>query len=94
MTSKTALSRMKAQILELVDSYDKAVTEVLAAQSAVPTKALVNDNRKKLAFDDVRRIRTEYRTGRFSQRELADWYNVNPATVSRIVRGQYHRSVY
>jgi uncharacterized protein YjcR len=46
-------------------------------------------NRRKLTERDVRDIRAAYRGG-MRQSDLADNYGVNPATVSRIVRGIYH----
>jgi DNA-binding transcriptional regulator YiaG len=47
------------------------------------------NNRPKLSEQDVKDIRAAYRNG-MSQSELADSYGVNPATVSRTVRGLYH----
>ena len=48
------------------------------------------NNRKKLTHKEVRTIREMYRDG-YTQRELAVIYDVNPATVSRIIRKVYHR---
>lgn len=47
------------------------------------------DNRRKLTDREVLDIRAAYRAG-MRQKDLADNYGVNPATVSRIVRGFYH----
>ena len=49
---------------------------------------IVKSNEKKLLSADVREIRTKYKTGA-SQVDLAHMYRVNPATISRIVRGLY-----
>ena len=49
-----------------------------------------NDNRKVLSKSDVKRIRAWYRKGVFTQAELAVKFEVNPSTISRIVRGIYH----
>jgi|GEM_PF-4205802 len=49
-------------------------------------------NRKKLRPNDVRAIRDLNLSGE-SNREIADLFGVNPATVSRIVRGIYHKEV-
>ena len=49
---------------------------------------IVKTNEKKLLSADVREIRTKYKTGA-SQVDLAHMYRVNPATISRIVRGLY-----
>lgn len=48
------------------------------------------DNTKKLSHRDVTRMRAMYREGDYTQSELADIFDVNPATVSRTVRGIYH----
>lgn len=45
-------------------------------------------NRKKLNASEVRTLRMMHRAGS-TQAELADRFSVNPATVSRIVRGIY-----
>lgn len=47
------------------------------------------DNRPKLTPLEVNDIRDAYRMG-MKQRDLADNYGVNPATISRTVRGIYH----
>lgn len=49
-----------------------------------------NDNRKKLTESEVKRIRTLYGTTSLNQKAIADTFDVNPATVSRILRGKYH----
>lgn len=47
-------------------------------------------NAKKLTRQEVSMIRRMNRDG-LSQREIADIYEVNPATISRIVRGIYFK---
>lgn len=47
-------------------------------------------NRKKLSQREVRDIRAAHRGG-MAQSDLARSYGVNPATISRLVRGIYHR---
>ncbi|WP_030095330.1 helix-turn-helix domain-containing protein [Mycobacteroides chelonae] len=49
------------------------------------------NNRKKLTVGEVNFIRLMYRNRGFNQREIADIYDINPATVSRIVRRIYHK---
>lgn len=49
-----------------------------------------NNNQKKLSPREAERIREKYRTGKFTQAQLADMFDVNDATVSRIVRGIYY----
>ncbi|QGJ89746.1 helix-turn-helix DNA binding domain protein [Mycobacterium phage Superchunk] len=46
-------------------------------------------NRKKLTEREVQDIREAYRGG-MKQKDLASNYDVNPATISRTVRGIYH----
>ena len=48
-------------------------------------------NAKKLTDREVKEIR-EYKRAGFKNAELADMFDVNPATISRIVRGQYHKT--
>lgn len=60
-------------ILELLDDNDLMI---------------VGSNEKKLVPAQVRAIRSKHKLGD-SQAELADYYGVNPATISRIVRGEY-----
>lgn len=47
-----------------------------------------SENRKKLSPGQVRTLRMRYRAGS-SQAELSELFGINPATVSRIVRGIY-----
>ena len=47
------------------------------------------DNKRKLSDREVRDIREAHRGG-MSQKDLASNYQVNPATISRTVRGIYH----
>lgn len=47
-------------------------------------------NKPKLTQSDVKHIREMVRSG-YSRRDVASAYDVNPSTVSRIVRGEYHR---
>jgi DNA-binding MarR family transcriptional regulator len=46
-------------------------------------------NQKKLSSREVKEIRNLNRTSHITQREIAEIYDVNPSTVSRIIRGQY-----
>lgn len=50
-------------------------------------------NAKKLTRFEVREIRQLWSTSGLTQRAIAEMYDVNPATVSRIVRRQYHAKV-
>lgn len=50
---------------------------------------IVGSNEKKLVPAQVRAIRSKHKLGA-TQAELAEFYKVNPATISRIVRGIYY----
>lgn len=80
-------------LLDAVESTDKIhdtfsftdqVWDLLADNGYVIVKA----NEKKLIPAQVRAIRAKHKMGD-SQAELAQFYGVNPATISRIVRGEY-----
>lgn len=60
------------------------------ARNELATKRTQNDNRKKLTKYEVSAIRRLFHDKGWSQAEIADAYDINPATVSRIVRGIYH----
>lgn len=48
------------------------------------------DNRPKLGRGEVERIREMRRAG-YKVCEIADSFDVNKSTVSRILRGEYHK---
>lgn len=50
-------------------------------------------NKKKLKEREVKQIRHCYDNSLMSQGDLASAFGVNPATISRIVRGIYHKEV-
>jgi DNA-binding MarR family transcriptional regulator len=49
------------------------------------------ENRRKLTAREVKEIRNLARASTLTQKEIADCYDVNPATVSRILKGVYHK---
>ena len=55
-----------------------------------PGSVLAHSNRKKLGPEEVQGIRTLKRLG-WTNKSIAETYDVNPATVSRIIRGIYHK---
>lgn len=59
--------------------------ERLKASFKVPT------NKKKLTNREVAEIRRLARTTGMSQREVAEIYDINQATVCRILKGVYHK---
>jgi DNA-directed RNA polymerase specialized sigma subunit len=48
-----------------------------------------DSNKKKLSDREVKEIRNLNKASHLTQREIADIYDINPSTVSRIVRGMY-----
>lgn len=49
------------------------------------------DNQKKLTVREVKEIRNLARVSHLTQKEIADCYDVNPSTISRILKGVYHK---
>ena len=82
-----------AQVAEERDELKDEV-EALKAKIAsyLPYVKQGADNRPKLTKAEVENIRALRRSG-YSQREIAEIYDINPATVSRIVRGQYYKTL-
>lgn len=87
-----AVADYAGRVQELTDAAVQLSHTVLEQSNALQAAPKRGDNAKKLTAADVRRLRGEHRAG-LSQRELAEVYEVNPATVSRIVRGVYHARV-
>lgn len=76
---------------ELVHAINELYAENRQLRLALSQqKASTKDNRPKLQPADVRHIKELVRLG-FSRREVARAYDVNPSTVSRLVKGVYHR---
>ncbi|WP_100460540.1 helix-turn-helix domain-containing protein [Mycobacteroides abscessus] len=82
------MSRLMA-VLKEIDRLIAPITET--TKVAVEPPAL-RPNRRKLTGSDVRAIRDMYRKG-WKQKDLAESFDVNRATISRIVRRQYHKGV-
>lgn len=75
---------------DLAKSFEAVQAQIRALIEENQELRRKTNNRKKLAPSDVRRIRSLYADSGWTQRELAEAFDVNPATVSRIVRGIYH----
>lgn len=65
-------------------------SEVVELRREVDRLRKRHNNQKKLSPREAERMREKYRTGKFTQAQLADMFDVNDATVSRIVRGIYY----
>lgn len=78
------------KIANLVQEFEFLMKELDYYKAKVAElEAKPLDNRQKLSEREVKDIRAAHRGGMI-QRDLADAYGVNPATISRIVRGIYH----
>lgn len=78
-------------IAELVQELNELIAERDELRRRVEELEFVarNENRPKLTDRDARRIRELERAG-YTQSDIASMFDVNKATVSRIVRGIYH----
>ena len=96
MGRKKQLKRAHAELKEVI-ARNKALTEenrrlqaqLVLAQPNPYATGPKRPNRKKLSSREVTEIRSAHRNG-MAQRGIAEAYDVNPATISRIVRGIYH----
>ena len=78
-------------IAAIIRELDELIAErdALAAHVEWLEESIRHGNRKRLSERDVKDIRELRRKG-VAQSEIAAIYDVNPATVSRIVRRIYH----
>ncbi|ATN92174.1 helix-turn-helix DNA binding domain protein [Mycobacterium phage TipsytheTRex] len=79
----TANRELRAKQRRQNELFGKALAQVK------PETGPSRPNRKKLTEREVKDIRQAY-LGGMKQKDLADNYGVNPATISRTVRGIYH----
>ena len=80
-----------------LERLEKILTEICTviddlAKAEQPAPAPKQDNSKKLSPRDVKVIRDMKRSGK-SVTDIAIIFDVHHATISRIVRGIYHRGV-
>ena len=78
--------KLKARLGECVQYQGVPQRYVIGGHMTGPNRP----NAKKLTRSEVAHIRQLKRSG-WKQSALAEIYDVNPATISRIVRGQYHK---
>ncbi|WP_018687020.1 helix-turn-helix domain-containing protein [Actinokineospora enzanensis] len=81
-TNQDPFTAVQRELDELRTKY----LELLRAHARLKSQT---DNRKKLTIAEVSRIRRFAAEGK-SQRWIADRFDINRATVSRIVRNLYH----
>lgn len=79
-----SLVNLESMTLGEIEDY------VESLESRVRLLEKKTDNRKKLDYRDAQRIRKLYQTMDFTQAELAEMFDVNDATISRIVNGKYY----
>lgn len=89
--------QLQERVVELADEADKMETKLKQAiwaldrhHSHEPTGPNRPNNNRKLTEREVREIREHSRMG-WKNADLARAFDVNPATISRIIRGQYHK---
>jgi hypothetical protein len=83
-----AIDGLKAELDLLTMEKEDLLATVEYLQSTPNLRG--RDNRPKLTQSEVQEIRDMKRSG-VSQADLAQMFDVNPATISRIVRWQYHK---
>ncbi|AOT24965.1 hypothetical protein PBI_KALPINE_45 [Mycobacterium phage Kalpine] len=85
----TAYAAANRDLRNQLDTAKRAFGEAFVKGEPEPPKGPSRPNRKKLSEQEVRDIRDAY-FGGARQKDLARKFGVNPATISRTVRGVYH----
>ncbi|MGW0245104.1 hypothetical protein ACWDYH_00540 [Nocardia goodfellowii] len=78
----------REELVVMVEAQAAHISNLEAELSELRRKT---DNRKKLTPRDVGLIRRLGRTSGCTHQELADSFEVNRATISRILNGVYHK---
>jgi len=84
------------QIGELFGVHDSVISDIMNGKlwsHITGIQKSSSDQRKKLSKNDVLDIVTAYNLGCFSQREIADGFNVTKTTINRILTGKSWCSV-
>ncbi|AFV51175.1 HTH DNA binding protein [Mycobacterium phage 20ES] len=85
----TAYAAANRELRSQLDTAKRAFGEAFVKGEPEPPKGPSRPNRKKLTKQEVKDIRDAY-FGGAKQKDLARNYGVNPATISRTIRGIYH----
>ncbi|QDP44629.1 helix-turn-helix DNA binding domain protein [Mycobacterium phage NothingSpecial] len=85
----TAYAASNADLRRQLDTAKRAFGEAFVKGEPEPPRGPSRPNRRKLTEADAKDIRNAYYGGA-KQKDLARNYGVNPATISRLVRGIYH----
>ncbi|WP_280485411.1 hypothetical protein [Nocardia cyriacigeorgica] len=80
-----------ARVTELQDQIEAKDSYIASLEAQIAELKAKSDNRKKLSPRDVQLIRRFGNTTGMPHREIADAFEVNRATVSRILNGTYHK---
>lgn len=81
---------MSDRLSMFLKAANELESEVVELRREVDRLRKGRSNQKKLSAREAERMRERYRSGEFTQAQLADMFDVNDATVSRIVRGIYY----
>ncbi|QXO13325.1 helix-turn-helix DNA binding domain protein [Mycobacterium phage Trooper] len=81
--------RSNHDLKQQLNTAKRAFGEAFVKGEPEPPRGPSRPNRKKLSEADAKDIRNAYYGGA-KQKDLARNYGVNPATISRLVRGIYH----
>lgn len=84
------MSKLQDKIGELIAELYEVKKKLAETEAKVEILEAKTDNAKKLRPFEVAQIRKLWDSGSMTQREIADIYCINPATVSRTVRGIYN----
>ncbi|AHJ86661.1 HTH DNA binding protein [Mycobacterium phage CRB1] len=87
--SATAYAAANRDLRNQLNTAKRAFGEAFVKGEPEPPKGPSRPNRKKLTKQEVKDIRDAY-FGGAKQKDLARSYGVNPATISRTIRGIYH----
>ncbi|QDH47862.1 HTH DNA binding protein [Mycobacterium phage Benvolio] len=85
----TAYARANRDLRNQLDTAKRAFGEAFVKGEPEAPRGPSRPNRKKLSTADAKDIRNAFYGGA-KQKDLARNYGVNPATISRVVRGIYH----
>lgn len=80
------------RIMAVLNEIEGMLAPIMETTKVAVDPPVQRPNRRKLTASDVREIRDMYRRG-WTQKDLAYSFDVNRATISRIVRRQYHKGV-
>lgn len=81
----TTITEQVLKLRQLADELAAKAAELETRRSEAPS------NRKVLTRRDVERIRTLHRAHKWRNKDLAEAFDVNKSTITRILNGVYWR---